>query len=151
MVETNLIGPMTATEVFLEQLRDGGGDIVNVSSVVGRTASADFAVYAATKLGMNGWSESLRLELQPNIRVIVIEPGAVATELTDHIAHADSKRAAQEATVNTHISPRGHRRSHRLRCQPPAARGAQRDTRAPHRPGALTGHASVSNRASNAS
>ena len=31
---------------------------------------------------MNGWSESLRQELQPDVRVIVIEPGAVATELT---------------------------------------------------------------------
>ena len=51
MVETNLIGAMTATEIFLEQLRDGGGDIVNVSSVAGRTAPADFAVYAATKWG----------------------------------------------------------------------------------------------------
>jgi NADP-dependent 3-hydroxy acid dehydrogenase YdfG len=36
----------------------------------------------------------------------VIEPGAVATELTDHITHADSKRAAQEATASTHIDPR---------------------------------------------
>ena len=100
MVETNLIGAMTAAEVFLEQLRGGGGggggDIVNVSSVAGRTA---------TKRGMNGWSESLRLELQPDIRVIVIEPGAVATELTTHITHAGSKRAAQEATANTHIAP----------------------------------------------
>jgi NADP-dependent 3-hydroxy acid dehydrogenase YdfG len=51
MVETNLIGAMTATEVFLEQLRDGGGDLVSVSSVAGRTAPADFAVYAATKWG----------------------------------------------------------------------------------------------------
>jgi NADP-dependent 3-hydroxy acid dehydrogenase YdfG len=65
---------------------------------------ADYAVYAATKWRMNGWSESLRLELQPDIRVIVIEPGAVATELTEHITHADSKRAAQEATTNTHIA-----------------------------------------------
>jgi NADP-dependent 3-hydroxy acid dehydrogenase YdfG len=105
MVETNLIGAMIATEVFLEQLRDGGGDIVNVSSVAGRTAPADFAVYAATEWGMNGWSESLRLELQPDIRLIVIEPGAVATELTTHITHAASKRAAQEATANTHIAP----------------------------------------------
>jgi short chain dehydrogenase len=105
MVETNLLGAMTATEVFLDQLRGGGGDLVNVSSVAGRFAPAGFAVYAATKWGINGWSESLRLELQPNIRVIVIEPGAVATELTDHITHADSKRAAQEATAATHIEP----------------------------------------------
>ena len=41
MVETNLIGAITATEVFLEQLREGGGDIVNISSVAGRTAPAE--------------------------------------------------------------------------------------------------------------
>jgi NADP-dependent 3-hydroxy acid dehydrogenase YdfG len=37
MVEVNLLGAMTATEVFLDQLRDGGGDLVNISSVAGRT------------------------------------------------------------------------------------------------------------------
>jgi NADP-dependent 3-hydroxy acid dehydrogenase YdfG len=41
-------------------------------------------VYAATKWGINGWSESLRQQLQPGVRVIVIEPGAVATELPGH-------------------------------------------------------------------
>jgi NADP-dependent 3-hydroxy acid dehydrogenase YdfG len=97
MIETNLPGAMTATEVFLEQLRaGGGGDLVNISSVAGRVAPAGFAAYAATKWGLNGWSEALRVELQPDIRVIVIEPGAIATELSDHITHADSKRAANE-------------------------------------------------------
>jgi NADP-dependent 3-hydroxy acid dehydrogenase YdfG len=38
MVETSLLGAMTATEVFLDQLQDGGGDLVNVSSVAGRVA-----------------------------------------------------------------------------------------------------------------
>ncbi|HEX8165316.1 MAG TPA: SDR family NAD(P)-dependent oxidoreductase [Beijerinckiaceae bacterium] len=58
MVETNLLGAMTATEVFLDQLRaNGGGDLVNVSSVAGRVAPAGFAAYAATKWGINGWSE----------------------------------------------------------------------------------------------
>jgi NADP-dependent 3-hydroxy acid dehydrogenase YdfG len=98
MVETNLLGAMTATEVFLDQLRaNGGGDLVNVSSVAGRVAPAGFAAYAATKWGINGWSEALRVELQPDVRVIVIEPGATATELPDHITHADSKRVSQEA------------------------------------------------------
>ncbi len=97
MVETNLLGTMTTTEVFLAQLHaNGGGDLVNVSSVVGRLAPAGFAAYAATKWGLNGWSEPSRVELQPHIRVIVIEPGAIATELSDHITHADSKRAAKE-------------------------------------------------------
>jgi NADP-dependent 3-hydroxy acid dehydrogenase YdfG len=40
MVETNLLGAMTATEVFLDQLKDGGGDLVNISSVAGRPGRA---------------------------------------------------------------------------------------------------------------
>jgi len=98
MVETNLLGAITTTEVFLDQLRDGGGDLINISSVAGRTARPTNGVYAATKWGINGWSESLRQELQPEIRVIVIEPGAVATELTSHITH-DETREATEAFV----------------------------------------------------
>ena len=96
MVEVNLLGAMTATEVFLEQLRDGGGDLINISSVAGRTARAGNAAYAATKWGMNGWSESLRQELQPDIRVTVIEPGAVATELTDHITDPGVKQNTEQ-------------------------------------------------------
>ena len=105
MIETNLLGAITTTEVFLDQLlADGGGDLVNLSSVAGRTARPGNAVYAATKWGMNGWSESLRQQLQPDVRVIVIEPGAVATELTDHITHRETKAAAErmyEATAIT--------------------------------------------------
>ena len=44
---------------------------------------------------MNGWSEALRQELHPDVRVMVIEPGAVATELTDHIPDPGAKQAAQ--------------------------------------------------------
>ena len=87
---------MIVTEVFLDQLRDGGGDLVNISSVAGRTARAGNAVYAATKWGINGWSEALRQELQPDIRVIVIEPGAVATELTNHITDPQAKQGAEQ-------------------------------------------------------
>ncbi len=96
MIETNLIGAMNVTETFLGQLRDSHGDLVNLSSVAGRTARPGNAVYAATKWGMNGWSEGLRQELHPEIRVIVIEPGAVATELTDHINDPAAKHAAQQ-------------------------------------------------------
>lgn len=91
MVEVNLLGALTATEVFLNQLKDGGGDIVNISSVAGRTARQGNGVYAATKWGMNGWSESLRRELLPDVRVMLIEPGVVATELPTHITHAETK------------------------------------------------------------
>ncbi|HEV7461123.1 MAG TPA: SDR family oxidoreductase [Solirubrobacteraceae bacterium] len=96
MVETNLLGAMTATEVFLGQLREGGGDLVNISSVAGRTARPGNSVYAATKWGLGGWSEALRQELQPDVRVMLIEPGAVATELTDHITDAGAKQAAEQ-------------------------------------------------------
>ncbi len=96
MVEVNLLGAMTATEVFLDQLRDGGGDLVNISSVAGRTARPGNAGYAATKWGINGWSEGLRQELLPDVRVMVIEPGAVATELLDHITHEETKQATED-------------------------------------------------------
>ena len=104
MVETNLLGAMTATEVFLDQLRNGGGDLVNISSVAGRTARAGNAGYAATKWGINGWSEALRQELQPDIRVIVIEPGAVATELVNHITDDDVKQTTSRFYEQTAIT-----------------------------------------------
>jgi NADP-dependent 3-hydroxy acid dehydrogenase YdfG len=105
MIETNLLGAVTTTEVFLKQLRDGGGDLVNISSVAGRTARAGNAVYAATKWGIGGWSEGLRLELQPDVRVIVIEPGAVATELPEHITHDETRKAVQEWVGGIAIEP----------------------------------------------
>ncbi len=105
MVEVNLLGAISATEVFLDQLRDGDGDLVNISSVAGRTARPGNAVYAATKWGIGGWSEALRQELQPDVRVTVIEPGAVATELTSHITHAETKRATEEYVSDLAIRP----------------------------------------------
>jgi NADP-dependent 3-hydroxy acid dehydrogenase YdfG len=104
-VEVNLLGAMTATEVFLDQLRDDGGDLVNVSSVAGRVARAGGAAYHATKWGLNGWSEALRQELQPDIRVIVIEPGAVATELASHITHEETRKGTEEFVASTSIRP----------------------------------------------
>ena len=105
MVEVNLLGAISATEVFLPQLRETGGDLVNISSVAGRTARIGNAAYAATKWGINGWSEGLRQELQPDIRVIVVEPGAVATELTDHITHGPTKQATQDYVRDLAITP----------------------------------------------
>ncbi|TWH09410.1 NADP-dependent 3-hydroxy acid dehydrogenase YdfG [Rhodococcus rhodochrous J45] len=96
MIEVNLLGAITTTEVFLEQIKEGGGDIVNISSVAGRTARATNGVYAATKWGMNGWSESLRQELLPDVRVTVIEPGVVDTELPTHITHETTRQAVQQ-------------------------------------------------------
>lgn len=99
MIEVNLLGAINTTEVFLDQLKRSaseGGDIVNISSVAGRTARAGNGVYAATKWGLNGWSESLRQELLPDIRVTLIEPGVVATELPHHITHAETREGVQQ-------------------------------------------------------
>jgi NADP-dependent 3-hydroxy acid dehydrogenase YdfG len=100
MIETNLLGAITATEVFLDQLRAHGpagvGDLVNISSVAGRFARPGNAVYAATKWGMGGWSEGLRQELLPDVRVALVEPGAVETELIDQITHAETREMAKE-------------------------------------------------------
>jgi NADP-dependent 3-hydroxy acid dehydrogenase YdfG len=96
MIEVNLLGAITVSEVFLDQLRGGGGDLVNISSVAGRTARVGGGVYSATKWGLNGWSEGMRQELAPEVRVMVIEPGAIATELVDHITDARTKDAVEQ-------------------------------------------------------
>ena len=96
MIEVNLLGAITATEVFLDQIRDGRGDIVNISSVAGRVANVGSGVYAASKFGINGWSESLRKELLPDVRVTVIEPGVVATELPAHITHEATRQGVKQ-------------------------------------------------------
>jgi NADP-dependent 3-hydroxy acid dehydrogenase YdfG len=71
-----------ALPVMQEQ---GGGHIVNVSSVAGRVARLGSGVYNATKFGVGAFSESLRQEaLHSNIRVTIVEPGFVDTELQGH-------------------------------------------------------------------
>ncbi|HEV3229514.1 MAG TPA: SDR family NAD(P)-dependent oxidoreductase [Solirubrobacteraceae bacterium] len=86
MISVNLLGLLYCTHAALPIMRDqGGGHIVNLSSVAGRTARAGSAVYNMTKWGVGAFSEALRQEaLYSSIRVTVIEPGFVATELQDH-------------------------------------------------------------------
>jgi NADP-dependent 3-hydroxy acid dehydrogenase YdfG len=60
-------------------------DIVNISSIAGRVAWSGYGVYNLTKFGVNGFTESLRQEVtQRHVRVGVLEPGGVATELASH-------------------------------------------------------------------
>ncbi|NDJ17296.1 SDR family NAD(P)-dependent oxidoreductase [Myxacorys almedinensis] len=93
MVNTNVLGLMYATHAALPIMKaQGEGHIVNISSVAGRIAQAGSGVYNATKWGVNGFSEALRQEVHKDkIRVTMIEPGAVVTELTDHITDASAK------------------------------------------------------------
>jgi clavulanate-9-aldehyde reducatase len=86
MVEVNLLGLLYCTHAALPILREGGGgDIVNISSVAGRVASAGSGVYNLTKWGVGAFSESLRQETGwAKIRVTIVEPGFVDTELQGH-------------------------------------------------------------------
>jgi NADP-dependent 3-hydroxy acid dehydrogenase YdfG len=93
MIDINLLGLMVACRAAIAPMRSrGGGHIVNVSSVSGRFAGPTQGGYNATKWGVNGFSEALRREVNGDgIKVTLIEPGVVATELTDHIPHAATK------------------------------------------------------------
>jgi NADP-dependent 3-hydroxy acid dehydrogenase YdfG len=86
MVDVNCLGLLYCTHAALPIMREeGAGHIVNVSSVAGRVASLGSAVYNLTKWGVNGFSEALRQEaLHANVRVTIIEPGFVRTELQGH-------------------------------------------------------------------
>jgi NADP-dependent 3-hydroxy acid dehydrogenase YdfG len=91
MVELNLLGLLYCTHAALPHLlaaAEGGrgvADVVNVSSVAGRVARLDSGVYNATKWGVGAFSESLRQEVTTrHVRVSLVEPGAVATELAGH-------------------------------------------------------------------
>jgi NADP-dependent 3-hydroxy acid dehydrogenase YdfG len=86
MIEVNCLGLLYCTHYALPLIRDGGGgDVINVSSVAGRMAALGSGVYNMTKWGVVGYSESLRQEGGLiGVRVTVIEPGFVETELQGH-------------------------------------------------------------------
>jgi clavulanate-9-aldehyde reducatase len=85
MIDVNLYGVLYCTHAALPVMREqGGGDIVNVSSVAGRFARAGAAVYNLTKFGVGAFSEALRQEaIDAKVRVVVVEPGYVETELQE--------------------------------------------------------------------
>jgi NADP-dependent 3-hydroxy acid dehydrogenase YdfG len=86
MVNVNLLGLLYCTHAALPIMQEqGGGHVVNVSSVAGRVARLGSGVYNATKWGVGAFSESLRQEgSNYNVRVTIIEPGFVDTELQGH-------------------------------------------------------------------
>jgi NADP-dependent 3-hydroxy acid dehydrogenase YdfG len=86
MIHANVFGVLYCTHAALPLMRaQGSGHILNVSSVAGRVARAGSGVYNLTKFGVGAFSESLRQEAVPlKVRVTLIEPGAVATELAMH-------------------------------------------------------------------
>jgi len=102
MIDANVYGVLYCTAAVLPVMRrQGSGHIVNVSSIAGRSASANSAVYNLTKFGVSGFSEALRQEVrEAGIRVTALEPGYVETELREHItseAGLEGQRNAKEA------------------------------------------------------
>jgi NADP-dependent 3-hydroxy acid dehydrogenase YdfG len=93
MIDLNLKGLINTTHAALPHLLAAAedsqrhcADVVNISSVAGRVARAGSGVYNLTKHGVGAFSESFRQEFASRrVRSTIVEPGAVATELTDHL------------------------------------------------------------------
>ena len=103
MVALNVQAVLHLTHAALPHLAEAAGssprqvaDVVNVSSTAGRVARPGSSVYNLTKFGINAFSESLRQEMIAHrVRVGVVEPGTVDTELTDHVT-GDVREAARQ-------------------------------------------------------
>jgi NAD(P)-dependent dehydrogenase (short-subunit alcohol dehydrogenase family) len=86
VIDTNLTGVFNACHAAIPRMRaQGGGYIVNISSLAGKNAFVGAAAYCASKAGLNAFSEALMQEVRyDNIRVSYVMPGSVATEFADH-------------------------------------------------------------------
>jgi len=93
MIDVNLMGLMLVTHAVLPHMKAAGsGHIVNISSVAGRIITVNNGVYNVTKWGVNVFSEALRKEVHAaNIKVTVIGPGVVDTDLKEKIANPEAR------------------------------------------------------------
>ena len=101
MFDVNVLGLLYATDAAVEAMkRQGSGHIVNISSVAGRKTRPTVGVYSGTKFAVNAISEALRQELlEDGIRITMVEPGAVATELTDHITDEEVREGLKQRNI----------------------------------------------------
>src|SRR5919199_1413385 len=100
MIDVNIRGVLYCTAAVIpHMLNKKSGHIVNISSVAGRTVFPAGSVYCATKHAVTAFSEGLRQEFSPraNIRVTCIEPGVVATELTNTITDKALEKFVESA------------------------------------------------------
>lgn len=91
-IAINVNGVMNAVHAVMPgMIARRGGTIVNMSSIAGRKVYSDHTIYCGTKYFVHGMSDSLRAHLAPyDVRVIVISPGVVETEVLDHVTDADT-------------------------------------------------------------
>lgn len=85
-IAVNLRGPFLVTQAVVPiMMKQKAGSIINVSSMIGRGAYANFIAYATSKWGLEGFTQTLAAEARSsNIRVNSVEPGYVATKLTGY-------------------------------------------------------------------
>jgi NADP-dependent 3-hydroxy acid dehydrogenase YdfG len=100
--DTNVFGLLAVTRAVLPGMRRRRtGRIVNISSVVGRTSFPAMGVYGATKYALEALSDSLRMELAPlGIKVVLIEPGFVATDIVDASSRERDDGAVSSGNVD---------------------------------------------------
>ena len=93
MVDVNIKGVLYGIAAVLPIMKEQkSGHIINTSSVAGHKVFPGGAVYCATKFAVKALSEGIRMESK-DIRATNISPGAVATELTDHITHEETSQS----------------------------------------------------------
>jgi NAD(P)-dependent dehydrogenase (short-subunit alcohol dehydrogenase family) len=102
LFEVNLFGHVAVTQALLTALIRSKGRVVNVSSVGGKVAMATYGPYAGTKFALEAVSDSLRREMAPlGVDVVVVEPGAVRTEMPGRaIATANELASAMTPEQN---------------------------------------------------
>lgn len=98
MIDVNLRGVLHGIAAALPYMKEQkSGQIIITASVAAYKVFPGSAVYSATKFAVRGLSEGLRQEVKPyNIRTTLISPGAVTTELLDHISEQDVRSANQD-------------------------------------------------------
>ncbi|KAM9192986.1 3-oxoacyl-[acyl-carrier-protein] reductase isoform 2-T2 [Mergus octosetaceus] len=94
-IHTNLLGTMlTCKAAVKSMIQQQGGAIVNIGSVVGLKGNSGQSVYSASKAGVVGFSRALAKEVaRKQIRVNVVAPGFVHTEMTAHLEEEELKKA----------------------------------------------------------
>ncbi|EFB71160.1 Uncharacterized oxidoreductase SAV2478 [Providencia rustigianii] len=97
MLDVNVKGLLNGIHAVTDgMIKRNAGTIINISSVAGRKTFPNHVAYVGTKFAVHGLSENLREELSPhNVRVVVIAPGAVETELLSHTTNNDIKAGYQ--------------------------------------------------------
>ena len=108
MIDVNLKGVLYGVAAALPHMQQQkSGHIINLSSVAGHKIFGGSAVYSATKSAVRVISEGLRQEMAPhNIRVTIISPGAVKTELLEHISEADVRRPTRTTWARSAFPPK---------------------------------------------